>query len=946
MVGPSILLAAVFAVEGACAVSLRHALEFQGQQLISSSNDENNAWNTTRVRGFENSSCTISENGTDDTQYTGNGTENCTVHSTSACQIKNIIAQVDEILGNNGEAASDASTPLQSLAKFADQILCDFSTAACTGASVTTCGSSSALSIASGCSMGSYFSQDVLAADIGLTEEDIKNIKDLEVQEIKDKCGDNDELEAKLEAALEKYKAWEGMKKITYKGGAKSMWIPKNIDSSLGDISMRPLPRLQRENIEVKPLMHAFEWATEPDWVCAPARNTTDGKYTFSSAIGMDTGFGKAFDALEVHAVQNEKCAVCENFVMKLFTSKLIEEATEHPDLQEKVNVIGLIDCDALHTIRYTPSLYKTPLTFEWIKPKETCEHIRFKLAKMMSPEQIIKLNVLATDIRNNEFKNSASNEYRCFHTCTEYLSNHFCGNLNCCDPMKTLGCPKAGDMCDQCLNAVMAWGTDPEYLSKTASKRSNEWTSYGESYRRTYLASQKTIADIHKSAYEDRWKHINILRDQKLLLREISHNLNAANINMDSFEAAAKMGIVMNMINAPDVCQSIRKNLNLLITEKGRKTNPSCHEPKKVGIKFPANVIFTSCLKEYVRAQGISDETQLCSQTDIMEANRLSANMIHGDDHENALSGKLVDLICKEVVLRWSLRKRGNSICECVKLSQVFNEYTCNSFLDDYISEPILSITTPLDDAILKDAKQKSSTALYWQGAPCPLGEDMGGLQMKTRESLQDHIATQMQILDNELLAAREEIDTAGYMAMYHENLYKRGKDSYLLSEAFWLKYIHKNMPTFARQQYGITCQMDRKMTGPTRCFKCKKTIKIQCQGDEPPWFACGTHGEHYGGKLYWAKPKKEKKNWNPWALALRICSVHMGICANKGDGFPKAHWYRVQQAGKYPEPFVPSCTNKDIRLERAKVNSERNIPAFYDDSLDVDYPIELTPS
>ena len=292
--------------------------------------------------------------------------------------------------------------------------------------------------------------------------------------------------------------------------------------------------------------------------------------------------------------MQNEKCAVCENFVMKLFTSKLIEEATEHPDLQEKVNVIGLIDCDALHTITYTPSLYKTPLTFKWIKPKETCEHIRFELAKMMSPEQILKLNVLASDIRNHAFKNSASNEYRCFHTCTEYLSNHFCGNLNCCDPMKTLGCPKAGDMCDQCLNAVMAWGTDPGIFRKRqASARTSGLRT--EKATAVRILPQKTTEVIKVLM---RMRHIDILRNQKSLLREISHNLNAANINMDSFEAAAKMGIVMDMINAPDVCQGIRKNLNLLITEEGRKTNPSCHEPKKVGIKFPANVIFTSCLK------------------------------------------------------------------------------------------------------------------------------------------------------------------------------------------------------------------------------------------------------------------------------------------------------------------------------------------------------------
>ena len=69
-----------------------------------------------------------------------------------------------------------------------------------------------------------------------------------------------------------------GGNKKNYVQGGKVHVDSQKYYSTLKEISI--ISELQRENIEVKPLMHAFEWATEPDWVCAPARNT-DGKYIF-----------------------------------------------------------------------------------------------------------------------------------------------------------------------------------------------------------------------------------------------------------------------------------------------------------------------------------------------------------------------------------------------------------------------------------------------------------------------------------------------------------------------------------------------------------------------------------------------------------------------------------------------------------------------------------------
>ena len=152
----------------------------------------------------------------------------------------------------------------------------------------------------------------------------------------------------------------------------------------------------RREDINREPLMNAFSWTeTEVnDWVCArPMNGDIEGTFRFPTLKGHLTR--KKWDSLspvEAYEVQNEKCAVCENFVMKLFTSGLIDEAIAFPKLQEQINVISLIDCDAFETIDATPSTYKIPLKFSWINAKETCEYLRSDLARHMTQRRFINL--------------------------------------------------------------------------------------------------------------------------------------------------------------------------------------------------------------------------------------------------------------------------------------------------------------------------------------------------------------------------------------------------------------------------------------------------------------------------------------------------------------------------------------------------------------------------
>ena len=198
----------------------------------------------------------------------------------------------------------------------------------------------------------------------------------------------------------------------------------------------------------------------------------------------------------------------------------------------------------------------------------------------------------MATNIRKEESKRDGENidgAYRCFHTCMEYVANHFCGNLNCCDQMKNIGCPHSGKICDQCLNAVMAWGTDAEYLSKTAkcAEKGSIWDSYDSNADLDIRANEIEYYANQALKFEGKFESATAKkRDmmyQKEMLESILEDLKE-NIDAGDIEAPAKIGIVMDdVVNNPKVCQNVRNNLNSVITREGRKTRSNCHEPKRL---------------------------------------------------------------------------------------------------------------------------------------------------------------------------------------------------------------------------------------------------------------------------------------------------------------------------------------------------------------------------
>ena len=356
-------------------------------------------------------------------------------------------------------------------------------------------------------------------------------------------------------------------------------------------------------------------------------------------------------------------------------------------------------------------------------------------------------------------------------------------------------------------------------------------------------------------------------------------------------------------------------------------------------------NKLYKSCLSEVATKNNISDVTQICSLDPYLTDYQDAAGIYYTDDNDRALGESFLALLCQRVLGRWSQRKRGKSVCECDPLDTLFREYACNNFLDDYISKIVLAIDVEDTNsviAVLEDAQQRARIVKYWAAAPCLLGEDGGGLQMQTRLQLQQHIGEQLQVLDDKMRQEYEMLENDGYFLWYYERLHRQALQSPLLTDVFWLKYIYHNMPPFAFEQYGIKCRMYSSFFGDSnRCFQCTHITKVKCK-DEDPWYACGLDGKYYAGKLHMSSKKKE---WNPWALAVRICSARIGVCANKKEESQMAPWYTLKMKGQPEIPFTPPRCNATQPITLYASNGEdNNIPSFYDDTLVVEYPIEIT--
>ena len=122
------------------------------------------------------------------------------------CSIRDMIKQVEELIGID-ETESQGNITIQQLVGFADDIL--GRREACKDSIRPACTSSSAISISSYCSQGSYeFEGPDPLESLGFDQSTLDKIQKLEVEHLKQICSNTDELTQQLEAALEKYKAW------------------------------------------------------------------------------------------------------------------------------------------------------------------------------------------------------------------------------------------------------------------------------------------------------------------------------------------------------------------------------------------------------------------------------------------------------------------------------------------------------------------------------------------------------------------------------------------------------------------------------------------------------------------------------------------------------------------------------------------------------------------
>ena len=221
------------------------------------------------------------------------------------CSIRDMIKQVEELIGID-ETESQGNITIQQLVGFADDIL--GRREACKDSIRPACTSSSAISISSYCSQGSYeFEGPDPLESLGFDQSTLDKIQKLEVEHLKQTCSNTDELTQQLEAALEKYKAWLGLEKITY-GDTKNIWVPNKNTRKIEQYSLKPN---RREDINREPLMNAFSWTeTEVnDWVCArPMNGTIEVPFEFPTLKGHLTR--KKWDSLspvEAYEVQNER---------------------------------------------------------------------------------------------------------------------------------------------------------------------------------------------------------------------------------------------------------------------------------------------------------------------------------------------------------------------------------------------------------------------------------------------------------------------------------------------------------------------------------------------------------------------------------------------------------------------------------------------------------------